>query len=90
MSVFLISYDLIDQKNYPVLWDALKDQGAHRMLDSVWLLSADNTAQEIVKWLSGYIDSDDKLVVTKLRKGEYWYRNVKAGTNAWLEEQLVS
>jgi CRISPR/Cas system-associated endoribonuclease Cas2 len=84
MTIYLISYDLNKQKNYQKLWDALKGNNAHRMLESVWLINLSNTCKEVYDWLVGLTDSDDHLVVTPINKSYFQYR-AKAGTNAWLE-----
>ena len=65
MALFIISYDLIKYKDYPKLWEALKNNNAHRVLDSVWVMSANTTPRDMAEWLKQYVDSDDKIFVAK-------------------------
>lgn len=84
MAIFTISYDLIKRKDYQTLWDALEKQGAQRALESLWVLSANNTAAEVLKWLRQFVDNDDRLFVCKTSSNDIVYINAKAGTKNWL------
>ena len=84
MTIFATSYDLIKRKNYPDLWEALKKQGAHRVLDSVWLVSANNTATEVRDWLATFVDSDDKIMVAQTTKASLKFTLANPGTSDWL------
>jgi hypothetical protein len=88
MAIFTISYDLIKYKDYPKLWEALKEQKAHRVLESVWLLNANNTAEQVLNWLKSYVDKDDKLFVCETSVAKIWFSNAKLGTNNWLKENI--
>lgn len=90
MSVYLISYDLVDEKknpqhDYQVLWDELKRLKAFRTNLSVWLISVDNTPNEILEHFKNFVDANDRIWITKLRKGQFTYTNAIAGTKKWLE-----
>lgn len=84
MAIFTISYDLIKRKDYKTLWDALNEQKAHRILESVWLLNVNNTTEEVLGWLKNYVDADDRLFVCKTSIKDIDFRNAKSGTNDWL------
>jgi len=91
MSVYLIAYDLVDEKknpkhDYQVLWDELKRRGAHRTQYSLWLVSLNNTPREVLTHFKQYIDANDRLWVVKVFADQYDYVNARGGTNKWLEE----
>jgi CRISPR-associated endonuclease Cas2 len=90
MSVYLVAYDLVNESkgtfDYQPLWAELKRLGAHRTQYSLWLLNVNNTAKEVVEHLKKYVDNNDRLWATSVRKGEHWYVNAMSGTNKWLEE----
>lgn len=94
MAIYILSYDLINEKgskvDYQKLYDELERLKAHRVQDSIWLVNLDNTAKEVLEHVKGFIDSNDKLWVSSIRKGEHWYTNANSGTNKWLEENPPS
>jgi hypothetical protein len=66
MSVYLLAYDLVKEKknaehDYQILWDELKRLEAHRTQLSVWLISVDNTPQELLEHFKGFVDYNDRL-----------------------------
>lgn len=65
MKNFIVSYDLINQKNYPRLEAQIKkvDPHAVRVLMSLWHIKARGTVGEVYDRLSGALDADDKLLV---------------------------
>ena len=83
MTTYVLTYDLIKRKNYQTLWDELARLGAHRALESFWLINLNNTAKEVVEHFKRFIDGDDRLWVSELTKA-YSFTNAMAGTNAWL------
>ena len=89
MTVYLFAYDLINEQkgtfDYKPLWDELERLGAHRTQYSLWLISVDNTAKELMDHFANFVDKDDRLWVTSVRKGQHWYTNAMSGTNKWLE-----
>lgn len=84
---FLVTYDLIERKDYKRLTDELKRLGAHKALLSVWLLQAGNTATEVCNHLADFIDSDDKLMVVEFSKKPRFTQAFE-GTNAWISEHV--
>lgn len=64
MPLFAITYDLKRPgQDYPTLWKALRDAGAQRALESVWMVKNNQTAIEIRDVLKGMIDTNDRLLV---------------------------
>lgn len=84
MTSYLLTYDLNNSKDYQKLYDELERLGAHRTLDSVWLISVDNTARELREHVGQYIDSDDSLWVLEITKN-HSFNNVRKGTNDWMK-----
>jgi hypothetical protein len=85
MAVYVVTWDLNKEKpNYSQArtsflrlvdtFENLKDTG----LDSVRFVSTRDDAEDIVKYLRQGLDDDDRLVVSRLRAGEY---------QGWLAEE---
>ena len=85
MATFVLTYDLVKRKDYQTLWDELERLGAHRALDSFWLVDLNNTAKEVHDHFKGFVDDDDRIWVSELTK-KHWYSNAKGGTNQWLKK----
>lgn len=68
MALYIVSYDLVKNKNYSKIFDELKRLGARRMLESNWCLTRSSSGES--KNLRGnfqnFIDSDDRLVVSEV------------------------
>ena len=84
MTTYVFTYDLIKRKDYPKLWDELKRLGAHRALESFWLLNVENTTKVLHDHLKSFVDNDDRIWVSELTK-KHNFVNAKAGTNDWLK-----
>lgn len=85
MTIYTMTYDLIKRKDYPTLLDELRRLGAHRALESFWLINLNNTPKEVLDHFKAFIDSDDKLWVSELTKNRT-FTNANSGTNDWLEK----
>jgi hypothetical protein len=73
VAVYLISYDLMSPgHNYGTLIEALKKQGARKVILSAWALSTISTAAQIRDWVQSYVDSNDRIVVTELNNWATW------------------
>lgn len=89
MSIYLVSYDLVNENSshdYKPLYKRLKELNAHRVLYSQWLANLNNTPAEVRDHFKSFMDKDDRIWVTKTRKGEYTFSNAMGGTNDWLKE----
>ena len=78
MAVFLVTWDLNKEKpNYSAARDKViaalskcthaKDSG----LDSVWFVDTTSSIHEIYDYLAPNFDSNDRLVITHMKKGDY-------------------
>jgi hypothetical protein len=91
-TVFLISYDLKDAKDYEELYQAIKNYpGWSHILESSWFISAStSSASDIRDELENHIDSDDELLVTKMPDagGNRWATTFSGETVDWLKDNL--
>lgn len=73
MNCYLISYDLIDEKNYPALHQAITKVALQycKPLLSVYIIKSNYDYVEIRDLLQQSIDKDDKLLVIKA-DGRAW------------------
>jgi hypothetical protein len=72
MAHFMVSYDLHRNRDYTRIINALREQGAARVLESLWFVSLSNTATQVRDWLKSYVDGDDSLIVVELKIGADW------------------
>ena len=89
MTVYLLTYDLVNETggyDYQTLWDELNRLEAQKTQYSVWLVNLNNTPREVHNHFKQFVDSDDRLWVTRLRPNEYTYSNAIKGTNDWLSK----
>lgn len=85
MSSFLISYDLISDKDYSKLYEAIRNYGSFaHVLESVWIIKSSASSSEIRDNLKSYLDSDDKLFVARLT-GESAWRNLSKEVSDWIK-----
>jgi hypothetical protein len=89
MPLYLISYDLHRERDYPRLYEALDYLSAVKLLESVWLADLTGPAAEICRLLSAHIDADDSLAIIELAPGIQWsaIRPEPAG-GAWLLQRF--
>ena len=83
MSTYLVTYDLRQpEKNYSRLFNVLEKYDHERVLKSVWLVSSNESAEQIRNHLAQYIDGNDQLLV--IAAGIWAGQNLSTLTNAWL------
>ena len=67
MSLFFLSYDLNNNKNYQKLYTELERLNAVRIIDSTWCFNRFNiTAKDLRDHFKDFIDSDDSLIVSEV------------------------
>lgn len=88
MSVYCVSYDLNKAgQNYNALYDELKKSpGWCHPLDSTWLISTRETAQQLSDRLRRHLDNNDTLLVIGVTK-EYagWLQQT---TWDWMRQHI--
>jgi len=89
--VLLITYDLNKEpKDYDKLFRAISELGLTRRdpdLDSVWFVSTSYNLKTCYDHLKKAIDNNDRLMITKLNRGEYEYW-LSADVAYWISSQL--
>ncbi len=88
MSLYLINYDLNVKKDYEILFDAIKriSNQYTRPLKSMWIIKCNSNAYDIAVELCKYIDSDDKLIVSKLTPDSSWTQNFGEDITTWIQQ----
>jgi len=87
MACYIVSYNLIKERNYEKLYDALKSYRTWaKITESTWAIVTNKTATEVRDHLSKFIDEDDRLFVVKSGVASAW-RNVRC-RNEWLKKHL--
>lgn len=90
MKVYQISYDLRKQRNYDALYERIKSYGTWcHALESSWVIATNQSATQIRDYLSGALDKDDGLLVTRL-SGEAAWCGLVQEKSSWLKQQLES
>lgn len=88
MTVYIISYDLNKNKNYPALYDEIKKLGNWcHPLDSTWLVSTSLKAPAVRDRLRRAMDQDDALLVCKASVDAAWI-NLHPKVSEWLKAKL--
>lgn len=90
MAKYLISYDLIGQKDYVGISKAIMRiaDGCACPLKSVWVIGHKGSATDIINALKPYIDSDDRLLVVELTGDADWTSTLDEDNKEWLSNYL--
>lgn len=85
MSIYVLSYDLIRDKNYNKIIKELERLKCFRVLYSVWLCDLNNTPNKVLDHFKEFIDSDDAILIAKVLKKDLKRHRTREGGNDWLE-----
>lgn len=66
MNAYIISYDLIGNKNYNILIEAIKKYFWIKILDSMWVVHSTKSAKDLASEFMKSMDSDDRIIVAKV------------------------
>lgn len=67
MSLYTITYDLRNKRDYQTLYDELKNFNAVSILESLWCFNRYNTTVSGLRdHFSQFVDSDDGLFITEV------------------------
>lgn len=87
MSVYIISYDLIDEKNYTRIIEKIKEYPWAKPLESFWLVKTNNSASHIRDSLTKVVDNDDKIIV--IEAGKNWAtRHIPKEVTDWIKDNI--
>lgn len=86
--VYLVTYELkVPGRNYAGLFNALKESDKWwHYLQSSWLISTTETAEQIWVRLSSHVDKIDLLLIVRI-SGDY-YGQLPKDAWTWIREQL--
>lgn len=87
MAYFVVTYDLIQQKNYQTLTDELTRIGGEKAALSVWLVEQNLSALQMREHLQDFVDNDDKLIVVEFLKRPSWTRAFTTGVD-WIKARF--
>ncbi|WP_151867666.1 hypothetical protein [Acinetobacter soli] len=92
MAVYSITYDLIKDKDYTRIIDAIKSISGNwaTPTKSQWLVETTKNESEIRNYLSSYIDNDDKIFVCKIEMPSWATRNISQSVLQWLHDRKNS
>jgi len=87
MTCYIISYDLVKDRNYNKLYDALQsyDDWA-KITESTWAIITHKPAKEVRENLFQHLDKDDRLIVIKSGEESAWKNAICS--NEWLKKNL--
>jgi len=87
MASYIISYDLVNKRDYKGLYDAIKSLGKWaRVVESTWVIVSEKSCTEVRDELLSHMDGDDRLFVTQSSGIGAW-RNARC-SNDWLKTNL--
>ena len=87
MTCYIISYDLVRNRNYGQLHNAIKTYSKWaKITESTWAVVTTKSAVQIREHLLKFMDNDDRLFVIKSGVEAAWQNSICK--NAWLKENL--
>lgn len=87
MASFIITYDLVNGRDYESIYTAIKSLGRWaRVTESVWVITSDEDCISIRDKLLQHMDDDDRLFVTKSSSVAAW-KNTRCSSE-WLKNNL--
>jgi hypothetical protein len=86
MAMYLISYDLINNKDYKKIYEAIMSYQQYvHITDSLWAIVSSKDIVEIRNSLTKYMDNDDVLFVCEINR-EFAYLNLNKDVIDWLKK----
>lgn len=91
MAHYIASYDLHNQRHYEPVWEALRKMGAVRLLESLWVLTSNLSAEDVRNKIKAAADSDDSVAVIELKRGSLWATDGAQGAGVeWLKQNILA
>jgi hypothetical protein len=86
MPNYILTYDLRYQRNYDLLYQALRDFRAQQLALSTYGLWWPDTAYSLACQLRCYVDADDRLLIVEIPSEPKWAGcNLVSGAQQWLD-----
>jgi hypothetical protein len=91
MAYYIIGYDLHHDRDYTPIWNALKGWGATRLVEALWVVTSQYTAQQIRDTLYEVTGKRDTVAVVELKSGSWWATSpgVPDVSVAWLRSNIM-
>lgn len=87
MTVYCISYDLIEDKDYEKLIEKIKSYGTYTHAEeSLWFVESEKGAPEIRDELKSCVDEDDNMIVIRVTL-PWASLNLSKKVTDWLKER---
>lgn len=87
MATFIVSYDLVKQRDYESLYKAIEAYGTWAHIhESVWAVVTSDSAESVRDNLLAHVDADDRVFVIKSGHEAAW-RGILC-TSEWLQDNL--
>ena len=87
MACYIISYDLVKERDYEELYKAIKSYGTYaHITESTWAIVTNNKATQIKDKLQKCMDSNDRIFVIRSGREAAW-NNVLC-MDDWLTKNL--
>jgi len=89
MKAILVSYDLnTPGQKYAKIDAYMKALGAHRVLETVWIIPKQRAAncQSVYAGIGAILDQNDRLLVVALVSEARWF--LEASESTWMETAL--
>ena len=91
MACYIVGYDLHYDRNYQPIWDLLKGWRATRLVEALWVVASDLTAQQIQQALYQATGQRDSVAVVELEAGSNWSTvGVPDAGNDWLRKNIAA
>jgi hypothetical protein len=101
MAFYIVGYDRDHQhdrshtpglNDYTPIQNALREWGAFRLVEGLWVLTSNLTALQIRNTLYQSTDRRDTVVVIELKPGSLWATSPIVAENAlaWLRENIMA
>ena len=92
MTIFNVSYDLVDRRNYQRLHDGIKRTCPNwaKVLESTWLVEYAGSSLDLTKALVKFMDGDDKIFVTQVVSGSSAWRGIDGEVVNWINRQRAA
>jgi hypothetical protein len=88
-NIYYISYDLIREKDYSALIDAIKKIGPWwHQTRSGWMVVADSTSVQLRNHLKTFMDNDDKLFIVRINSQDWAGAGFTSAEYQWLRDRM--
>jgi hypothetical protein len=91
MARYIVGYDLHYDRNYQPIWDLLKGWGGTRLVEALWVVTSNLSAQQISQALYDATGRHDSVAVVELQPGSNWATvGIPAQGNEWLRKNVAA